>query len=307
MCPASAGGFTIVRIFALPLQARPRRSFPVLTATRRGAPLIFALIAVMLAACGTEKQAAPAAPSSLLTEPLRLGTSVNRPLAVLPPSREDAGEMPAPIIVRGASPSAPALPAPSAPGAAVAGGGDVTLNFSGADIRDVIAAVLGETLKLNYVIDPDVAGPVTFNVSRPLQRDEVLPALEAVLESRGITLVQSDGIVRVMLAHNDGKPRAAVPIGPPGPGAIGERIELFPVRYVAATDILHVLEKILPPGQVMLANEVAAARPGEGHARRAAACRGHGPRLRCRPDARHVRGAAAAAQCRGGDPRGRAR
>jgi general secretion pathway protein D len=35
---------------------------------------------------------------------------------------------------------------------------DVTLNFSGADIRDVINAVLGETLKLNYVIDPEVSG-----------------------------------------------------------------------------------------------------------------------------------------------------
>lgn len=190
--------------------------------------------------------------STLLAEP-PAGASANRPLAILPPSRAGADETVRPVIVHGASPAALAPPAPA--GAANAGGGDVTLNFSGADIRDVVASVLGETLKLNYVIDPDVAGPVTFNVSRPLRRAEVMPALEAVLESRGITMVQSDGIVRVMRARSDGKVRAAVPIGPPGPGAIGERVELFPVRYLAASDIVRVLEKILPAGQVMLANE----------------------------------------------------
>ena len=52
---------------------------------------------------------------------------------------------------------------------------DITLNFSGADIRDVVAEVLGQILKINYVIDPDVTGVVTFNVSRPMRRDEVLP------------------------------------------------------------------------------------------------------------------------------------
>ena len=49
---------------------------------------------------------------------------------------------------------------------------DVTLSFAGADIRDVIASVLGATLKLNYVVDPDVTGPVTFTVSRPLRRSD---------------------------------------------------------------------------------------------------------------------------------------
>src|SRR5258708_3820453 len=81
---------------------------------------------------------------------------------------------------------------------AVSRAGDVTLNFAGADIRDVIAEVLGKTLQLNYVVDPEVAGPVTFNVSRPLARDELLPTLEAVLNSHGATMVQADGIIRIV-------------------------------------------------------------------------------------------------------------
>lgn len=144
------------------------------------------------------------------------------------------------------------MPTAAAPASAA---GDVTLNFANADIRDVVRSILGDTLKLNYEIDPDVSGPVTFNVSRPLPRAEVLAALQAVLESRGFTLVTSDGIIRVMRAQSGGKPApVAVPIGPPGPGAVGERIELFPVRFVAPADVARVLDKLLPPGQVVLAD-----------------------------------------------------
>ena len=175
-----------------------------------------------------------------------------RALGTLPQTVDDAAA-PKPIVVRGTDRPAPAAsPAPAAPPSGQ-DAADVTLNFAGADIRDVIGSVLGGTLKLNYVVDPEVTGPVTFNVSRPLRRDEVLPVLEAVLESRGYALVQSDGIVRVMARTTDGKTRAAVPLATPG--AVGERIEVFPVRYVAVDDIVNVLAKMLPPGVAAVPDE----------------------------------------------------
>lgn len=150
-----------------------------------------------------------------------------------------------PIVVRGDESSVQS----GAPKPAIAGGNqaDVTLNFAGADIRDVINAVLGETLKLNYVIDPEVSGPVTFNVSRAISRDEVLSTLEAVLNSRGATMVQSDGIIRVMPLRKDGKSNAAPPLG--SAQTAGQRTEVFPLRFVGASDMQHVLEKVLPAGQ----------------------------------------------------------
>jgi general secretion pathway protein D len=158
-----------------------------------------------------------------------------------------------PYVVRGNESAAAGVRNPNAPGGAPA---DVTLNFSGADIRDVINAVLGETLKLNYVIDPEVSGPVTFNVSRPISRDEVLSTLEAVLNSRGATMVQSDGIIRVMPLRKDGKTNAAAPLGS-GPAAqgLGQRTEVFPLRFVTAVDMQHVLEKVLPAGQPIAADD----------------------------------------------------
>lgn len=133
--------------------------------------------------------------------------------------------------------------------------GDITLNFAGADVRDVAASVLGDMLKLNYVIDPDVKGPINFNVSRPVSRDELLPTFEAVLNSRGATMQQVNGIVRITPMRPDGKAGPAVAGAIPPPRSPSERSEAFPLRYVGATDMQHVLEKVLPPGQVVIADD----------------------------------------------------
>ena len=242
MCPVSPGGFDIVRIFPLLRLAQPSLSWRAVV-----------VLALALSSCvPPERPAAPesASPTALLQSlPPETQQRAERALGTLPQDGQD-GTTPQPNVVRGAAPATPAAKA-APPGGQDAA--DVTLNFAGADIRDVIGSVLGGTLKLNYVIDPEVTGPVTFNVSRPLRRDEVLPVLEAVLESRGFALVQSDGIVRVMARTSDGKTRAAAPLA--APGTIGERIEVFPVRYVAAGDIANVLAKMLPPGVMAIPDE----------------------------------------------------
>lgn len=185
--------------------------------------------------------------------PLAAASNASTLLPSTPPPGRAVATMPAgraggaaiqPIVVRGSD--APITVGAQAPSAGAASPADLTLNFSGADIRDVVNAVLGETLKLNYVIDPEVQGPVTFNVSRPVSRDEVLTTLEAVLNSRGATMVKSDGIIRVMPLRKDGKSNAAPPLA--AATTPGQRSEIFPLRYVSATDMQRVLEKVLPAG-----------------------------------------------------------
>jgi general secretion pathway protein D len=229
LCPASAGGFDIVRIFLL------------------AAALAFALFA-----CSPQNGPAPqpsSAPTSLLqSPPPPAQQQAGHTLTVLPQNEKEGTA--SPVVVR-----RPPLALPQEAGtsqAASAAPGDITLNFSGADIRDVLSTVLGQTLKLNYVVDPEVTGPVTFNVSRPLRRDEVLPVLEAVLESRGFALVETDGIVRVLARSANGSVRAPLALNQ---GAVGERLEVFPVRYVAVADIASVLAKILPAGASIVPDE----------------------------------------------------
>ena len=212
------------------------------------------LLVVAAAACNDPSWLNTQQSSTDTAGPLAAASNASTLLPSTPPPGRAVATMPAgragaaaiqPIVVRGSdSPITAGTQTPSAGGAGSPA--DLTLNFSGADIRDVVNAVLGETLKLNYVIDPEVQGPVTFNVSRPVSRDEVLTTLEAVLNSRGATMVKSDGIIRVMPLRKDGKSNAAPPIA--AATTPGQRSEIFPLRYVSATDMQKVLEKVLPTG-----------------------------------------------------------
>ena len=159
----------------------------------------------------------------------------------------------APVIVRGREATIP--PGQQATTVGRAQAGDTTLNFSGADIRDVVAEVIGKTLKLNYVIDPDVSGAVSFNFSRPLHESEILPALEAVLNSHGATMIQDNGLIRVVAQHKSGKSAAAAPLADGSSRIVGNRTEVFPLRFVSPSDMQRVLEKVLPPNQVMTADD----------------------------------------------------
>ncbi|HEX3954163.1 MAG TPA: type II secretion system secretin GspD [Stellaceae bacterium] len=209
---------------------------------------------LLLAACDTianmegHPVSDPAEQPAGATGPQSPSAIPSRAVAVMA-SRSPQSAGPA-IVVRGRD---PALGRPNAPDFTPhdTGPGDVTLNFAGADVRDVVAEVLGHALKMNYVIDPDVTGPINFNVSRPLRRDELLPLLETVLNSRGATMVQNDGTVRVMMMRKDGKPAVAAPIVQGFGRPVGDHTEAFPLRFVGASDMQHVLEKIMPAGAVV--------------------------------------------------------
>src|SRR6202043_618721 len=59
--------------------------------------------------------------------------------------------------------------------------------------------------------------------------------------------------IRVMPLRRDGKSTAAPPLA--SGGAAGQRTEIFPLRFVGAGDMQRVLEKVLPPGSPIAADD----------------------------------------------------
>jgi len=57
-------------------------------------------------------------------------------------------------------------------------GHEADIQFSDADIRSVIDAILGDALKLNYTVDPAIQGRITLRTSSSLTKEALLPALE---------------------------------------------------------------------------------------------------------------------------------
>ena len=129
----------------------------------------------------------------------------------------------------------------------IAGNGEVTLNFVNTDIREVARAVLGEVLRLNYVIDPRVQGAVTVQTSRPLARAAVLPTLETVFRTSGFALVERDGMYRIVpleaAPRTGGAAEGAGRSLPAGAGAY-----VVPLRFASAAEVKKVIDPLVPPG-----------------------------------------------------------
>ena len=121
-----------------------------------------------------------------------------------------------------------------------AGAGDVSLDFADTDIREVVAQILGSILKVNYTIDPAVHGTATLHTVTPLARSQLLPTLEALLSETGATLVDTDGLYRVLPAAAPGSGSASSAGLASGGGTSGA--QLVPLRYVSATDLAKVLQ-----------------------------------------------------------------
>lgn len=127
--------------------------------------------------------------------------------------------------------------------------GDITLDFVDADVRDVVRSVLGEMLKLPYVIDPQVAGKMTLKTGLPVRLEAVLPALETALKTVGAAMVVSNDMVSVVpLAVAQ---KQAGEISDSGSGAPGYGIEIVSLKYVSADQMRKVLEPLVPQGGIL--------------------------------------------------------
>ena len=133
--------------------------------------------------------------------------------------------------------------------------GRVSLNFVDVKIREMVDMVLGDTLNLNYMIDPEVRGTVVARTSEPLDREDVVPALENILALHGVALVLVDGIYHILpLAKAAGSP------GEPRTGfaararAMGFTVTVIPLRFASAPAIHKITSSFVSPDRVFLAD-----------------------------------------------------
>ena len=125
-----------------------------------------------------------------------------------------------------------------------AGDERITLNFEGADLREVIKVILGDMLAVNYIIDENIRGKATLHTQRPVSRDALLPILESVLQLNGAALVPMSGGYQITPMANAARDGAQVSVGRQLAGLAGYRVQVVPLQYVAAKSLQKVLEPV---------------------------------------------------------------
>lgn len=212
-------------------------------------------------------QPMPAAPSSGGT-PVPGGFSMPG-ITMQPP--QAGGAVAAPAATPAAQPTAPGaatptMPAPMAmpaPGAAPtpAGGNPgavlsntpnpgVTLKFDNADIYEVIQVVLGEVLKLDYVIDPTVQGRVTLKSTGAISMADIYSTLETALAASNISIVRQGKLYKVLRDTNAVRDAG---MGP-GVGAASSVMQIIPLQFVQANQLANTLRGFVGP-QAAITND----------------------------------------------------
>jgi general secretion pathway protein D len=204
-----------------------------MTRYRRPAFVVAAL--ALLAACQQ-----PAQPGlEPLEQPTHLQAAEPRVNGAIPP---DLSHQRAFVSTASAAVAAPA-PQSSSPNVKTEQNGDITLNFVDTDIREIVRAVLGTTLNVNYTIDPNVHGTGSIDTPTPLPRSAVLSALETVLNENGATVIQRDGVYAVVPLPAGSTHNLVSGANAPGAGT-----QVLPLRYASAKDLAKVLEPYVAEG-----------------------------------------------------------
>lgn len=163
------------------------------------------------------------------------------------PDREASPPRPAAVIVPGSDVTIrPRAGAPTALGG-LPSKGEVTLNFVDADLREVLRAVLGDTLGRNYVVDPNVQGTVTLRTSRPIPVSALMATVEDILALNNAALIDAGGLLKVVPADQAIRAGARPRVLRSAAGAGNSGLVVAPLRHAAAADMARVLQPLAQP------------------------------------------------------------
>ena len=244
----------------------------------------YALAATMLAACQlvqaqTEPLATPTTPAATgvvegATVPVAAQPAppapATAPAAAPPPVRADKSQAPAaataeakpgvdaagsePRIIRG---NGQVIAPPKAMSPLT--GAPVSFRFEEAPVAEVVRTVMGDILKVDYVMHPPLQGTVTLATRNPIPPDQAVFLLESALQANGLALVRdargtfhagrADALKNV--AGSIRQFSGSNPSIPPGYGAV-----IIPLQYIGAGEMASILRPMVSPEAIVRVDTV---------------------------------------------------
>ncbi len=121
--------------------------------------------------------------------------------------------------------------------------GDIVFNFDNADLYEVVRT-MGELLKINYIVDPNVTGRVTIHTARGLRREDLFPVFFQILEFNGLTAVKEGNLYRIIRLKDAQRAPILSRVGreaeevPPSERVM---IQIIPLEYISVTEMTKLL------------------------------------------------------------------
>lgn len=119
-------------------------------------------------------------------------------------------------------------------------GDAVTLNFEQAPLTDVVHAIMGDILQLDYIVEHPIAGEITLRTRSPVPRDQLLTILETLLQSNGALMIKgSDN--RYVISASVLASRLRPSISGPNSKGAGYSTMIIPLQYIGAAEMANIL------------------------------------------------------------------
>ncbi|RLA60213.1 MAG: type II secretion system protein GspD [Gammaproteobacteria bacterium] len=185
-------------------------------------------------------QKAPASGQGASAPTVDVSAALSTSAADLAASKSKESQRVAPTIYRGNDRQV-RLPAVEEPVRFL--GDDVSLNFEQAPLSEVMHAIMGDILQLDYIVDHPIKGQVTLRTRTPVPRDELLEILESLLRANKALMIRgSDGRYLVTGAQEGSKLSPDVS-SQKNTGA-GYSTIIVPLRYISASNMAEILQPV---------------------------------------------------------------
>lgn len=126
---------------------------------------------------------------------------------------------------------------------------DMTFNFDNADIKDVLHAILGDILNLNYILDKRVAGQITLHASGKVYKEEVFNIIQTTLNLYDFAIAKQDDIYKVVPLQDVRQLPDKVYEGDKVlKGGYDMTTQIIPLSYIAPQELIPTLRTFLTKG-----------------------------------------------------------
>ena len=123
-------------------------------------------------------------------------------------------------------------------------GDDVSLNFEQAPLNEVVHAIMGDILGLDYVVDHPINGQVTLRTRTPIPRDELLPVLESMLRANNSLMIRGQDN-RYLITGSQGGTKLSPGLANPDSLSPGFSTIVAPLRYISASSMADILKPLV--------------------------------------------------------------
>ncbi|MFT4768626.1 MAG: general secretion pathway protein D [Glaciecola sp.] len=122
-------------------------------------------------------------------------------------------------------------------------GDDVSLNFEQAPLDEVVHAIVGDILQLDYVVDRPIQGKVTLRTRTPIPREELLIVLESLLKAHDALMIRGDD-GRYLITGSQQAMTLRPDVTSVEDLAAGYSTMVIPLQFISAKAMARILEPL---------------------------------------------------------------